>query len=1172
MKRFYKCLIGEVNLLLRCADGIHKNIYLSIVSRNVSIESAFLSIVVRMLSRFSLIFLIMVFMLFSCEEYGNKDDVRVVSILGTEAFDEAQHVVYSLDDRFTLDLWAPGPLLANAVAISFDNQGHAYVAETNRRKSSDIDIREHADWMLEDLAMTSLEDTKAFHQRKLAPDLSDENDWMEDFNEDGSHDYQDLMVQSEIIRMIYDTDGDGRADASHQYAGGMDDMLTGVAAGVLHHNDRVYVTAAPDLIGFEDRDDDGRSDQRKVLSHGYGLHIAFAGHDMSGLTMGHDGKLYWSIGDMGLNVTDQDGRKWQYPHEGAVMRCYPDGSEFEVFAHGLRNPQELAFDAYGNLFTVDNDGDHAGENERYVHIIEGSDSGWRINWQYGKYDQPHEEYKVWMDEHLSIPYHEGQAAYITPPIALAANGPAGLAYQPGTALHENWNQQFFVTYFTGNQKYSKLSTFQLKAKNSSFQVINEQDILTGINGTGIAFGPDGALYINDWKDSYDKKDQGRIWKLDSVVKNTARSQTQQLLQAGAAQLHRKELSLLLKHADMRVRQMAQFQLVKNKDSEALLAHALQGSDLFGRLHAIWGYGQLLVDDESLLADMLALSRSDDINIKAQIAKVMGDAAHRSAYPILVELLKDSSAYVRRHSVEALGKLGNSSAFDLLIKQLEDIAISRDPHMRHTIALALSRLDEGLRLRSLHSHPSVEVRLGAVVALRALGSAHVSAFLHDSSELVVAEAARAINDDASIPEAISDLAALLEISKHQSQVIIRRSINANLRQADSLSAARLSQYAKDKKIDLALRKDALWALGYWPDPPVLDRVDNQHRILKKGDLGVAQAAFSTVYAGYASEHDPAMKSMILRVAGKLLYRDASLDLVKIINNKTASTVERSAALQSLSALDYPHLAQAVRTAMADSSKSIRIIGLDILAQSEISAAEKIDIIVEVIANASYQEKQAVIQTLSQIRSTKSEALLMDLMSTLKDQVPEIQLDILRAAKSYGSTDLEDLIQVHEDSINKNDKLSLYAASLYGGDEARGQQIFAYNQSAQCLRCHQVAGYGNEVGPVLDGVGSLLSREELLLALVAPNDRIAPGYGSTSLTLKDQSTYVGVIISEDNKQITLRDAAKIEHIISKDVISLREDLPSGMFSQEKILTPYQIRDLVAFLAGLSSKTTK
>src|SRR3546814_9111495 len=128
---------------------------------------------------------------------------------------------------------------------------------------------------------------------------------------------------------------------------------------------------------------------KESISHGYGVHVGFGGHGMSGLIKGPDGRIYWGIGDIGFNGVGPDGRKWEYPNQGVIVRANPDGSDFEVFAAGLRNTHEFVFDELGNLISVDNDGDHPGEKERLVYIVNGHDAGWRTNWQFGKIGRAH---------------------------------------------------------------------------------------------------------------------------------------------------------------------------------------------------------------------------------------------------------------------------------------------------------------------------------------------------------------------------------------------------------------------------------------------------------------------------------------------------------------------------------------------------------------------------------------------------------------------------------------------------------------------------------------------------------------------------------------------------------------------------------------------------------------
>ncbi|MCC6231032.1 MAG: PQQ-dependent sugar dehydrogenase, partial [Verrucomicrobiales bacterium] len=411
-----------------------------------------------------------------------------------------------------LTRWAREPMLRSPVALSFDDTGRLYVVETARRGTVDIDIRSHPDWLLDDLANQSVDDLRRFFRTRMAPERSAENaGWLRDWNGDGSHDWRDLTTVKERVHRLEDTAGGGKADRAVVFAESFHEEITGVAAGVMPWGRDVFVTVYPDLWRLRDTNGDGVADTQESVARGFGVHAAFDGHDLHGLTEGPDGRIYFSVGDNGFSVTNREGRALHYPNTGGVLRMNPDGSELEVFASGLRNPQEIAFDEFGNLFAVDNDGDLAGERERFVVIPEGSDAGWRLHWQFRdpgwarQTRQP--DYNPWTDEKMWVPYFAGQPAHLVPALTNYSVGPGSFKYNPGTALNERYRGHFFLIQFP----VAKVTAFQVRPRGAGFEMVNEHTLLSGMMASAVNFGPDGALYVGDWDGMWTPSGKGSIW-------------------------------------------------------------------------------------------------------------------------------------------------------------------------------------------------------------------------------------------------------------------------------------------------------------------------------------------------------------------------------------------------------------------------------------------------------------------------------------------------------------------------------------------------------------------------------------------------------------------------------------------------------------------------------------
>ncbi len=1108
---------------------------------------------------------------------NSQPEPEVISIDENDASEEAKsirgEVSVQLAEDLTLDLWASEKLLGDPIGLDITNNGEAYVSITNRRSSSKPDIRSHQDWNIESLSWTTVKERRDFLTRQLSPENSEQNQWLEDINGDGSHDWKDLTVDKEEIYRIADRSGDGIADHSQLYLRDFHDRETDVAGTVLFNKGDVFIGVAPDLWRTSDTNNDGIADSKTSISNGYAVHIGFRGHGMSGLTTGPDGRIYWSIGDVGLNVEGPDGKKWAYPNQGAILRSDPDGSNFEVFAAGLRNPHEFSFDKYGNLISVDHDGDHAGEHERLVYLVNGSDSGWRINWQFGKYTDPkNNEYNVLMDENYFKPRFENQAAHILPPLASYHNGAAGMAYNPGTALSEKWKDHFFISDFVGSATGSAIHAFDLKTKGASFKLNTDQPIMQGILPTGLDFGPDGALYFADWIESWNTNDKGRIWKIDTPVETHTeiRKETKQLLAEDFSSHSKDKLAHLLQHEDMRVRKEAQFELVDRSSKQILLDAVRQQEHQLARIHGIWGIGQLARNNVGEAESLVSFLEENDPEIRAQTAKTLGDVQYKAASEALIPLLKDESLRVQFFATEALGRIQEKTAIQPIVDMLE-ANDDKDVYLRHAGAIALARIGDAEAVAKLADHPSEAVRIAAVVTLKRLEAPEVARFLTDESEFVVTNAARAINDDALIEDALPDLARMLDQQKFQNAPLLRRAINASLYNGTTADADRLASFATREEVTDSLRAEAIATLSVWPNPSVLDRVTGRYRGEIHNDEQDAIQAITSIIEPLLKGENEMVKISLVNAIGSLKMNEAASDLYALMENPSSPEVKITV-LNSLQELDYQDIDQAVATALSADDQRLRMTALRMTPSLQVSNSQKVTLLSSVLNDGSIIEQQSAINALAAIDSQEADEVLENQFEKLLNgNLPrEIHLEVVNAADSSESEELSIMHEQYKSAKPEDDILAQYQEALYGGDAEQGARIFYNNNNAQCIRCHAVGGEGGNAGPDLSTIGDILNREQLLESMVDPDKRIAPGFGSVSITTENGQIIQGTLEEETDTYISIYTSDGETIKVAKQEIAEKTVSQSSMYSMEGILSKSELRDLVEFLSQRTQQT--
>lgn len=130
----------------------------------------------------------------------------------------------------------------------------------------------------------------------------------------------------------------------------------------------------------------------------------------------------------------------------------------------------------------------------------------------------------------------------------------------------------------------------------------------------------------------------------------------------------------------------------------------------------------------------------------------------------------------------------------------------------------------------------------------------------------------------------------------------------------------------------------------------------------------------------------------------------------------------------------------------------------------------------------------------------------------------------------------------------------------GSAAAGQKLFA----ARCASCHRLGGLGHALGPDLASVRSN-GREKLLTSILDPNREVAPPFASYVIETRDGDSITGIIASESATAVLLRQAEGVEkETLRRNIVTLRSEgrslMPEGL---EEGLSLQDIADLLEFI---------
>ncbi|MEC9091377.1 MAG: HEAT repeat domain-containing protein [Planctomycetota bacterium] len=991
--------------------------------------------------------------------------------------------------------------------------------------------------------------------------------------------------------------------------------------GILPLNGEIYVTGIyknqPGLFLLKDSELDQEIDEIVQI-------LAFKGypgeHGTHGLALGNDGKIYVSIGNhVAYDGIPKNSSPYSNFYEGSIVKRYEDpsghakgiqapggtlirtglsGEDVEIFAGGLRNSYDLAFNQSGDLFTYDSDMETDYGMSWYrptnlYHVVAGADYGWRSGWA------------KWPHYYLDT----------LPPIAKTGRGsPTGMVFYDHVMFPVRYQGTMFIADWSGGKIYNVALTKEGASYKAKKELFVEGSPL---NVTDLAVGPDGALYFSTGGRMtnggvYRVKWKGKVPKgYTQFNDNLSKIIRQPQPQSAFGRQNLAELRLeLAEEWDRIVVGVA----LSSKNPENYRLRAIELMMLFGP-----------IPSETLLR---RLSQDNNSSVRAKAVRAMLLENPKQSEKRLIEMLGDQSPAVRRVVCESLASLNTQVSYE----QISPLLVSEDRFESLAARKLLEKqVVETYRDQVISSGEQTEFIRGSLAliaanpnknhayAILARASEFLDDFISDKNFLEMLRLVQVVIELGEIePEKIPAFGNRIAeefpsgnslMNRELARILTSLKVESTFERL--LSYLKSPEHALEDRIDIALHMQLI--RSGWTTSQKLELIDFLETQVRQDRVGNFSAYIRIAVREFAREFNE--REAIAVIQNGHSWPNAAMSAFY----QLPKTLD-AALLKSLILLD--------RTIQKETKETYTYIKKGIIAVlAQGGGKQGQEYLREIWRRDEFRRKHVAV-ALSLNPNSENWPYLIASINEVDEEAAEVMRSLLRVpqkpegAKFYrmvivkaqeldslGKLAALDLLEFWTGKASKNkldpvaavdgwkqwftetypDEMpaelhtqsgstkwtaSLVDEVLKTSDEflknkqaikeskANGKLVF---KKAQCSNCHRYVNYGESIGPDLTTVARRFTTKEILESIIHPSKVISDQYRSELIATDDGRQFEGVIVPGPDKTLIILqlDGSKIQ--VAADSITARKKSQTSVMPANLLetLTKQEIFDLFIYL---------